>query len=295
MAGPVLIDTHMHIYKTREEGFHEKAGGYVVWEYGTKPDVRMSHFGGNLEDALEAIEAAGFSKAVVTNLFKAGRSGGPETDSAERLKEFNRWGCDLAAPYPQLVPFVAADPTALPGSEGAAHLRDMVENQGARGIKLHPIVQAFFMGDRRMWPIYETCQELGVAVVAHSGPARGEEQYAEPRAFAEVLQAFPQLTLVFAHMGGAVWQQTREIAQTYPNAYFDCCEIIQWTGGSNAATDEQLARLIKDVGPDRVMLGTDFPWYDLDHTAERVMELPILSQEEKEGILGANAVRILGL
>ena len=96
-------------------------------------------------------------------------------------------------------------------------------------------------------------------------------------------------------MGGAVWQQIREIAHTYPNAYFDCCEIIQWTGGSNAATDEQLARLIKDVGPDRVMLGTDFPWYDLDHTAERVMELPILSEEEKEGILGANAVRILGL
>ena len=146
MAGPMLIDTHMHIYKTREEGFAEKAGGYVVWEYGEKPDLRMSHFGGNLEDALEAIEDGGFSRAVVTNLFKAGRSGGPETDLAERLMEFNRWACDLAAPYPQLVPFVAADPTALPGSEGAAHLRDMVENHGARGIKLHPIVQEFFMG-----------------------------------------------------------------------------------------------------------------------------------------------------
>ena len=59
MAGPVLIDTHMHIYKTREEGFAEKAGGYVVWEYGAKPDLRMSHFGGNLEDALEAIEDGG--------------------------------------------------------------------------------------------------------------------------------------------------------------------------------------------------------------------------------------------
>ena len=43
------------------------------------------------------------------------------------------------------------------------------------------------------------------------------------------------------------------------------------------------------------MLGTDFPWYDLDHTVERVMALPLLSREEKEGMLGANAVGLLDL
>ena len=43
------------------------------------------------------------------------------------------------------------------------------------------------------------------------------------------------------------------------------------------------------------MMGSDFPWYDLDHTVERVMGLPLLSTEEKEGILGANALNILNL
>ena len=42
-------------------------------------------------------------------------------------------------------------------------------------------------------------------------------------------------------------------------------------------------------------MGSDFPWYDLDHTVDRVMELPLLSREEKEGIMGANAVRILDM
>lgn len=42
-------------------------------------------------------------------------------------------------------------------------------------------------------------------------------------------------------------------------------------------------------------MGSDFPWYDLQHTVERVLDLPILSQEEKEGIMGANAETILGL
>jgi predicted TIM-barrel fold metal-dependent hydrolase len=53
--------------------------------------------------------------------------------------------------------------------------------------------------------------------------------------------------------------------------------------------------MILDIGPDRVMMGSDFPWYDLDHSIDRVFSLPLLSIEEKERIVGANAVEILGL
>ena len=58
---------------------------------------------------------------------------------------------------------------------------------------------------------------------------------------------------------------------------------------------ESLNYLIKLVGADHVMMGSDYPWYDLGHTVERVMALPGLSDEEREGILGGNAARILGL
>ena len=151
------------------------------------------------------------------------------------------------------------------------------------------------MSDERMWPVYRTCQELGIPVIGHSGPDRFGGHFAEPQAYAGMLGEFPQLKVVLAHLGGGTWQQAPEIAQAFPNAYFDCCEVIEWTGGTNAPSDQQLGQLIKDIGPDRVMMGSDFPWYDLDHTVERVMELPALSQEEKEGMLGANAIRILGL
>ena len=42
-------------------------------------------------------------------------------------------------------------------------------------------------------------------------------------------------------------------------------------------------------------MGSDFPWYDLDRTVEQVMSLPLLSNEEKEGMLGAYAAEALGL
>ncbi|GAI54067.1 unnamed protein product, partial [marine sediment metagenome] len=52
-------------------------------------------------------------------------------------------------------------------------------------------------------------------------------------AFAKILKAFPELRLVLAHMGGGAWRQLLELAQAYPNAYFDCCEIMEWTGAPN--------------------------------------------------------------
>ena len=42
-------------------------------------------------------------------------------------------------------------------------------------------------------------------------------------------------------------------------------------------------------------MGSDFPWYDLDHSIDRVFSLRILWMEEKERIICSNAVDILGL
>jgi uncharacterized protein len=310
-----IIDAHMHIYPSREQGLRNKAT-YQVWEYGEKADVRFSQYAGDVEDALTAIRASSVDRAVVVNLFAITRARTsaladlpPELDEparqraiaeieatmGDRLKSSNRRFCDTAGRHPELIPLVAADPWALESAEGQAHLQEMVTTRGARGVKLHPVLQQFSMSDRRMYPIYETCRDLGVPIVAHSGPSRVGTHFAEPRAFADALRAFPDLTIVLAHLGGGAWRQALEIARSFPNAHFDCCEILAWAGATNAPDDEQLARLIRDIGPDRVLMGSDFPWYDLDETVEHVLSLPLLSREEKSVILGGNAARILRL
>ena len=297
MAEPIKVDSHVHLYPTAAAGMADKEG-YEIWEYGELAGVDFSGLSGTLEDAKQAMAEAGIAKAVIVNLFIAEIHGGAGASPAKlssALKSFNRWGCEVARDHPEFAAFVAADAEVLPGAAGAIHLRDMADNHGASGVKLHGIAQGFNMSDERLWPVYEVCQERGLPVIGHSGPGRGGDGFAEPRAFGRLLAEFPRLTVVLAHMGGATWDQALEIAESYPNAYFDCCEIIEWTGGSNAPSAEQLGQLIHDIGAQRVMMGSDFPWYDLDNTVDRVMALPVLSAEEKEGILGANAVEILRL
>ena len=68
MADVLKIDTHLHLYETKEIGAFEK-GDYGIWEYGQKSDVKFSAYDGDLEDTLDAMESAGFAKAIVVNLF----------------------------------------------------------------------------------------------------------------------------------------------------------------------------------------------------------------------------------
>ena len=316
MADVLKIDSHLHLYPTKAVGAFEK-GDYGIWEYGEKPGVKFSEYDGDLEDTLEAMEAAGVHKAIVVNLFSTrgvmeravakmpGRMSATEREAAIReveagysdnLREFNIGACERVKGHDNLFPYIALDAIAMSGEVGAAHLREMVEEHGARGVKLHGPAQGFNMSDERMWPAYSACQEMGIPIVAHSGPDKLGMGYAEPRAFAGMLAAFPDLKVVIAHMGGGTWGQARELAEAYSNAYFDCCEIIEWVGGAtNAPGEEEFARLIRNIGASRVLMGSDFPWYDLDRTIEQVMALPLLSNEEKEGMLGAYAERALGL
>jgi uncharacterized protein len=314
MSGPLKIDTHIHLYPSREEGEWWKSG-YEIWEYGQSADVHFSTDTGTLQETVAALDRGDFSHGVVLNLFAADlfreqyKSALPgDMDASERARAlaefdatiperyvaFNRWLMAALADVPAITGFVAMDPGALSPQRNVEHLREMAE-RGARGVKLHPVLQKFEANDPRMHPVYQACIEMGLTVLSHTGPARGGERFAEIQAFAPMLAEFGDLTVVLAHLGGGKWQDARAIAQSFPNVAFDLCEIIEWTGAPNAPTTEELATLIRDIGPERVVLGSDYPWYEPVHSAELVLSLPVLSQLEKNALLGENAARILRL
>lgn len=314
MTGPLRVDTHLHLYPTRGEGEWWKTG-YDIWEYGEHAGVRFSGDAGTLGETAAALRRGGFAHGVVLNLFAAGAfrqqyesTLAPGMDPAQRARAlaefdatvgeryvaFNRWLMDTLAGVPALTGFVAMDPWALPPERNVAHLREMAE-RGARGVKLHPVLQKFEPNETRLHPVYQACREIGLAVLSHTGPARDGAPFAEVPAFAPMLAEFPGLTVVLAHLGGGRWRDALAVAEAFPRVAFDLCEIIEWAGAPGAPTAAELASLIRAIGPERVVLGSDYPWYEPARTAELVESLPVLSRAEKDAILGANAARILGL
>ena len=55
-----------------------------------------------------------------------------------------------------------------------------------------------------------------------------------------MLEAFPDLTLVLAHLGGGAWRQTVHLAGTFPQVSFDLCEIVEWVGAPGAPGRDEL-------------------------------------------------------
>jgi len=303
MSEYTIIDAHVHTFQTRGIGLQAKQGN-------TRTD-----YAGTLDELLPTMEKAGISKAVVVNMLPLAEMRNAalaklpgdlsESKRHEALREIdarmlgrlerrNYWTCDTAKGNPNLVPFINLDPL-MDESTMTAELLDKVNNHGARGIKLHPGSQQFFPSDHRLWPAYETAQRLRLPVIFHAGifPAISV-QYAQPKNFIEVLESFPNLTLVMAHLGMGFLNEVTSMAKTYSNLVFDCAAIISITATEGEFSDSQISGLIKKVGVDRVMFGSDFPWYDPAEAVARLLRLDF-GEQEKRMLLAENAVRIYRL
>jgi uncharacterized protein len=289
MSDRLVIDAHMHIYRS-EADTHASIGEYEVWEYGAYP-VEFAFASGTAQDADRALRAAGAAMAIVPNLLEPPRAGRAPADD---LADFNRWLCNLAAADDRIVPFISVDPRWQTVEEQVATIQTLTTERGARGIKIHPPIQSLDVGDEHVRPIFETCRALGIGVLSHSGPSRDGGTRGEPDRFRPLLAAVPGLRISIAHLGGAKWRQTAALARDYPSVYFDCCEIIGWLGAPNAPSRDEFVQLVRDIGIERVMIGSDYPWYEPADSVAQVEALPF-SEQEKSRILGENAAAFIGL
>ena len=101
-----------------------------------------------------------------------------------------------------------------------------------------------------------------------------------------VLEAFPSLTVVGAHLGGwSVWEDAERLLPHYPNFHVDCSSSMY------ALSPQKTLEIIRAYGADRVLFGTDYPMWSVEKELERFDALN-LTQEERELILHSNAERL---
>ena len=177
-----------------------------------------------------------------------------------------------------------------PDAEDAVQEVERIKSLGLYGVKFHSEYQKFYPDDEKMFPIYEKITELGLLAVFHGGwdPYTDGEVRAAPQRFAALCEKFPHMMVIAAHLGGIMlWDDVeKHLAGRFDNLYFDVSVISRYIDC------EQLLRIIRQQGAEKILFGSDCPWDEPANEIAMINELP-LSAEEKELIFHKNAEKLI--
>ena len=178
-----------------------------------------------------------------------------------------------------------------PGVEDAV---GQVLEEGAQIFKVHIQVGAFSALDPQLATSWELIAQAGVPVVMHcgSGPHGGE--FTGPRPIYKLVERYPELVLVIAHMGMPEYAEFAELARRAPNVYLDTTMVgtkyaEQVFGPLPDGYLDALAEL-----DDKIVLGTDFPTipYSYSHQIEALHNWG-LGEDWMRNVLWHNPQRLL--
>ena len=260
-----IIDAHAHIYP-------EKIAAKATSTIGVFYDIEMEMPAGTPERLLQDGRAAGISRFVVHSVATTAHQ-------VRSINDFIKRELDL---HPEFIGFITLHQD-LSEEEVFAEVDWAVEN-GFRGIKLHPDFQKFNIDDPCAYPIYE-CIAGKLPLIIHTGDDRYE--YSHPKRMAKVLDLFPKLDCVCAHMGGyRVWEEA-----------YECLGKRRCWVDSSSTTgmlndDEYVKSLVSRWGTERILFGSDFPMWDHTEELERVSRLGITG-DGLEAVMHGNAESLI--
>jgi predicted TIM-barrel fold metal-dependent hydrolase len=163
-----------------------------------------------------------------------------------------------------------------------------LELYGCKYIWAHPISFGLRPDDKKMYPLYTKCMELGMPVsfqVGHSAEALPSEP-GHPMNADEVAMDFPDLTIILTHTGFPWIHEWISMVWRHHNVF----------GSIGAYYPSDLDPAIVDFmngrGQNKVMWATN--GFGLTRCKKEFLELP-LKDEVKKKILRDNAVRVFKL
>lgn len=199
------------------------------------------------------------------------------------LSAFDTGGMDVV-PVEEVAKVVARHPRRFVGCGTVdprlkpMKLRDEVKRQmeelGLIAIRLEPYAYGNGMVglppcDKLYWPVYITCSELDVPVsiqVGHTGPLLPSEA-GRPIYLDEVALAFPELTIIGAHLGQPWHEEMMILAWKHPNVY------IETSARTPAYWPDSFKEYCLKHGQDKALWATDYPLLSYKRCIDEVFNL----------------------
>jgi len=323
------IDFHCHLYPEEYLNRLEASRGDVRIERNDKGERLILSMGAkagpvtpdyfDIELRLDKIKQNDIDMQVLTTPHPGIDRFSP-TESVEMSRVINDGLAKVVKKYPKNFQALAM----LPLIDTAAALKELdrtVLDLGFKGMCMLTNIAGKPPDSDFMLPIYERAQALGVPIFIHPTTPAGAEVMKEWRlaiilgfefdvilsatrlAYSGILERFPALDFVIAHLGAGIPFLAGRIDRGYHDP---TCGIKTQRPSSEYLRDlytdavcfyqPTLKMAYEFFGAERIVLGSDFPLPigDIQAAVPSIREMKI-SEEEKEKILGGNVVRLLNL
>jgi len=323
----MIIDIHNHFYPPEYIEAIKKGPSNVRVTYDAD-DNPLLHYPGDynilvpghrdIDFREKELEKAGVDMQILTFT-----TPGTQIETPKRSEELARMVNDGFAKimdehrdrFTALATLPMNDPDA-----SSVELERVFKDLGFGGVMVYSNINGVALSDQRFWPIYERANELDAVFYIHPNYPVGVEAMTEywlmplvgftfdttlaaaKLVFSGVAEKFPNIKWVLAHLGGAIPYLAERLDRGY-FAFKECRERISQPPSEylrnfyydSVNFDIKALKLAVDfAGVDHILAGSDYPHQigSLKQMVESIKSLDV-SEEEKAGMLGGNAKKLL--
>jgi len=299
-----IIDIHTHLGDIMYEG-----GGGLIDETGVKKKLML-----DLISVSEMLLHPDFGGAIYESplypmITKASRARNDTATLENMLRNMDKNEIAMSACMPippyvtfddlkrtanksnRIIPFTGVDFTREYDVD-AALAQDVAD--GARGMKLHPIIQCVSLDDPKVFSAVEAFGRHNLPVLFHAGIAHyyptDEKEKERPEfgtieAAGKLVKAFPKVLFIAGHAGLFQVDEVIEILAPLKNAHVDI----------SIQSPKVVRKLLSAFGPERMLFASDWPW-GCRETPLRVVDRVCRGDESvKRRMLSENARELLNL
>lgn len=161
------------------------------------------------------------------------------------------------------------------------HMEDILNVEGYIGMKFLPTYHRYPLDGENYKEALAFANKHKLAILMHTWG--NNDPHNAPRHVEMLASKYKKVKVIMGHSAPGELDQAISVVKKYDNVYLDICDIHRHNG--------IIDKMVESVGADKVLYGTDAPWYDYAYGIGSVL-FSRISDEDKYKILYANAKKI---
>jgi predicted TIM-barrel fold metal-dependent hydrolase len=149
------------------------------------------------------------------------------------------------------------------------------------GFKMLADYHGYPLTDARYRDAWEKADQLETLVLIHTW---GGSVYDGADVVRRIAERYTRAKILMGHSCHGEWDKAIQLVKDFPNLYFELCAVLDERG--------VLERFVGETGSQRIVFGTDLPWFSHHYYIGSLLGAPI-SDEARHDILHRNAERLL--